>query len=349
VVSQTCDQCGASVAADEQFCPNCGSFIDPMTPQRPAVSGEVIAVRSDGNYEEFSLDSEPPAKAEETAQEHVHVETPPTRTGSEITCPSCGAGNPPGNRHCQECGARLDQSPLPTAPRPAVQATAGVRAALAISGLLFVVIVVALLFNFFGGGTSASDTTLGVTTTTVSVVTTPEIIDILDQQCDPEGLGSFTCGNLTSGSDAEYQVNWEDIQTEEGNIVLKLFFRQPMIVTRIDWGNIEDPTRYRRNYRARGLTIDAQGSLTQVPHELDDTPGIQTINYAAVNANWIEITIQSAYQAEIVDDNVFRELAINEITVWGRPANPTTGTTSDGATDNTAETPVTSTTLHVDE
>jgi len=53
------------------------------------------------------------------------------------------------------------------------------------------------------------------------------------------------------------------------------------------------------------------------------TPGIQIVNYAAVNANWIEITIQSAYQAEVVDGNVFRELAIDEITIWGRPANPT--------------------------
>jgi hypothetical protein len=302
-----------------------------MAPQRPPVSGEVISVRSDGNYEEFSLDAEPPASDQET--DHEHVAAPDPRSGTEITCPSCGAGNPPGNRHCQECGARLDQSPLPTAPRPAVQATAGVRAALAISGLLFVVIVIALLFNVFGGGTSASDTTLGVTTTTESVITEPAVIDILDQQCDPDGLGSFTCINLTSGTEFEYQVNWEEVQETEGNIVLKLFFRQPMIVTRIDWSNIEDPTRYRRNYRARGLTIDAQGSLTQVPHELEDTPGLQNINYAAVNANWIEITIQSAYQAEIVDDNIFRELAIVEITVWGRPSNPTSNDASTATTD----------------
>jgi len=328
VVSQTCDQCGATVAGDEQFCPNCGSFIDPMVPQRSPVSGEVISVRSDGNYEEFSLDEDPPGQGSEHEHEHEHEVPPPQRSGSEITCPSCGAHNPPGNRHCQECGARLDQTPLPTAPRPAVQATAGVRAALAISGLLFVVIIIALLFNVFGGGSAASDTTLGVTSTTEAVITVPEPIDILDQQCDPDGLGSFTCINLTSGTDAEYQVNWEEIQDAEGNIVIKLFFRQPMIVTRIDWSNIEDPTRYRRNYRARGLTIDAQGSLTEVPQELEDTPGLQNINYAAVNANWIEITVQSAYQAEVIDDNVFRELAISEITVWGRPANPTSDDTS---------------------
>jgi len=318
VDSQTCNHCGASVAADEQFCPTCGNFIDPMAPAPPPAPGNVIAVSSNGNYEEFSLDEEPPGDEIDESQEAGAA-----RTGKAVTCPSCGTTNPSGNRHCQECGARLNQDPLPTAPRPAVQSTAGVRAALAISGLLFAVIVVALLFNFFSGDGAASDTTIGSTTTTQPVITEPAVIDILDQECDPEGLGSFTCSNLVSGSNAEYQVNWEDIEAEEGNITIKLIFRQPIIVTRIDWVGIEDPTRFKQNYRARGLTIDAQGSLTQVPIELDDTPGIQTVNYAAVNANWIEITIQSAYQAEVMDGNVFREMAIDEITIWGRPANPT--------------------------
>ncbi len=40
--------------------------------------------------------------------------------------------------------------------------------------------------------------------------------------------------------------------------------------------------------------------------------------------------MQSAYQAEVVDGNVFRELAINEIAVWGYPTNLTSDTTSDG-------------------
>ncbi len=260
MVSQTCNNCGATVAADEQFCPTCGSFIDPMAPTPAPASGNVISVSSDGSYEEFSLDTEPPDEAD------TGETPPPPASDKAVHCPSCNAVNPASNRHCQECGARLSQGPLPTAPRPAVQATAGVRAAVAISGLLFVVIVVALIFNFFGGDGAAAVTTLGSTTTTRPTITEPEIIDTLDQECIPEGLGAFTCANLVSGSNAEYQVNWEEIEAEEGNIVIKLIFRQPMIVTRIDWTSITDPTRFRQNYRARGLTIDAQGSLTQVPH-----------------------------------------------------------------------------------
>lgn len=326
MVSQTCDQCGATVAADEQFCPNCGAFIDPMKPtqhsHRPA-SGNVISVSSDGNYEEFSLEDAPP---------EIEPATDPRRSTADdktSPCPSCGAANPASNRHCQECGARLDQAPLPTAPRPAVQATAGVRAALAISGLLFLVILVALFFNLSNGDGTASDTTIAVTTTTAPVVIEPTVIEVIDESCTPDGIGALTCSNLTDGSEtSEYQVNWEELGEEEGVVTIRLTFRQPMVVTRVDWQNIEDPTRFRQNYKARGLVIDADGSISEVIHELDNTPGLQSITYATLDANWIEITIQSAWPAELADDNIWQEIAIAEITVIGRPANPATATTS---------------------
>lgn len=318
MVSQTCDQCGATVASDEQFCPNCGSFIDPMkTHSHPtAPPGNVISVSSDGNYEEFSLEDAPPAMQREPSPRRS------SGNGNTTSCPSCGAVNPASNRHCQECGARLDQAPLPTAPRPAVQATAGVRAALAISGLLFLVILVALFFNIFNGDGAPSDTTVASTSTTVPTVIEPSVIEIIDQTCTPEGIGALTCSNLTSGTDAEYQINWEELTQQEGDVTIRLTFRQPMVVTRIDWQNIEDPTRFRQNYKARGLIIDADGSISDVTHELENTPGLQTITYATLDANWIEITIQSAWPAELVDDNIWQEIAIDEITVWGRPASP---------------------------
>lgn len=328
MVSQTCEQCGATVAADEQFCPTCGTFIDPMKkPARPNASGNVISVSSDGNYEEFSLESPP---AEET-----RPPTPRPRADSQtVTCPSCSAVNPASNRHCQECGARLDQAPLPTAPRPAVQATAGVRAALAISGLLLVVIVIALGFNVFNGDGSASDTTIAVTTTAAAVIEDPAPIAVLDQSCSPEGIGALTCPNLTDGQDSEYQVNWEELRLEEGTITIRLTFDRPMVVSQIVWKNIEDETRFRQNYRARGLVIEADGALIETTVELENTPGVQNITYATLDANWIEITVASAYDAELVDDNIWQELAIDEITVWGRPTTPTTATTQ-GATSTT--------------
>ena len=318
LTSQTCAHCGADVAADEQFCTNCGHFINPMEPTRPAVTGSVISVTSDGNYEEFQLEGEPPADGE------TGEAAPPT-TGRTVGCPSCGAINPTGNRHCQECGARLNQGPLPTAPRPAVQATAGVRAALAISGLLFLVIIVALLFNVFGGEEATPTSIAESTTTTQVVIVQPDRVDILNTECIPAGLGAFTCSNLTSGTTGEYQVNWEEL-VEGESIVIKLTFREPIVVTRIDWTNLTNVDRFNQNYRARGISINADSSVTAFRVELQDLPGTQNVDFAAFNTNFIEITIESAYLAEVVDGNSFREIAIDEITVIGRPANPTTNT-----------------------
>ena len=325
MVSQVCEHCGARVAGDEQFCPECGGFIDPMSATRPSGGPNVISVTSDGPYEEFSLGNEPPPEAprREAAAR--------TRSSRTVPCPSCGAENPAHNRHCQECGARLQQGPLPTAPRPAVQATAGVRAALGISGLLFLVILVALFFNLINGGDEeAAETTIDVTATTSGTTPDPAPIQILTAECTPEGIGAFSCSNLYSGTEAEYQVDWEELEAAEQSVTIRLLFSEPMIVTQIVWGNITDEDRFLQNFRARGLTINAQGSLSPVIEELEDLPGKQNVSYAALNANWIEITVESAYRAQVVNDNVFGELAIDEVTVIGRPANPVTNTTSGG-------------------
>jgi zinc-ribbon domain len=304
--SQKCDHCGATVPADEQFCPNCGSFIDPLDPQTTSGRENVISVNSDGNYEEFELGSPPPTAARSA------------RSKDAITCPSCGAANPANNRHCQECGARLAQGPLPTAPRPTVQATAGVRAALAISGLLFAVIIVALIFNVLNGNGEATPTTSTIPSSTTTSVADIGVIDPIGTDCSVDGIGAFICDNLTSGSDAEYQVTWEGLDPQE--LTITLTFNQPMAIQRVDWSNLDDETRFKRNYRARGLLISADDSLQDTPITLDDSPGTQTVPFASINTNTIEITVISAYTAEVIDDNVFKEMAIQEITVYGRPA-----------------------------
>jgi hypothetical protein len=320
VASRKCEQCGATVAADEQFCPTCGAFMDPLEHgERPP---HVISVSSSG-YEEFDL-SQPPPPAE-----------PPKRrvvTSSEqIQCPSCGAANPSNNRHCEECGARLSQAPLPTAPRPAVQATAGVRAALAISGLLFTVVIGALLFNFLGGDDDPSTTTVASTSTTAPPAVENAAIPVLDEQCSVEGISTFSCGNLTSGTTDEYQLNWEELP-EDQDVVIRLIFDQPMIIQQIQWTGIADADRFEQNYRPRGLIISASDAITDFQFELEDVPGGQTIPYVAVGANWVEFTVTSAYFATPVGDNVFKDMAIDEITVIGRPqaqqsAGETTSTT----------------------
>lgn len=327
MASRRCDQCGATVAADEQFCPNCGSFIDPLT-AGPAPRGDnVIAVNSDGNYEEFELGAPPPPAERPSSSRRSSNKDP------EVGCPSCGAVNPANNRHCQECGARLSQGPLPTAPRPAVQATAGVRAALAISALLFAVVVIALLFNIFNGDGETPVTTIASGSTTTTGIQELAPIEILAADCSREGIGAFVCDNLISDTTPEYQFNYEEVPEGEP-ITIRLTFNQPMVVQRVDWVNLEDATQFKRNYRARGIVINAQDSLQPTPLQLEDVPGLQPIPYAAIDTNWIEITIESDYPAEVVDDNVFKEMAILQIQVIGRPA--TTSSTVNGSTTTTA-------------
>jgi hypothetical protein len=201
-------------------------------------------------------------------------------------------------------------------------------------------VVIALLFNIFNGDAEATSTTAG-TDVTSSTVAELAPIDILEVQCSQEGIGAFVCDNLISGTDAEYQFRYEGIPEGEP-ITITLTFIQAMVVQRIDWVNLEDPVQFARNYRARGILLEADDSLQPTPLQLEDEPGSQTINYAAIDTNTIVITIESDYPAEVVDENSFREMAIQEIRVIGRPAvttstagtgtTATTGTTTPGST-----------------
>ncbi|HUG08116.1 MAG TPA: hypothetical protein VMP13_04385 [Acidimicrobiia bacterium] len=304
---------------------------------RSSGGGNVISVSSDGpaegRYEEFSLESRPPRDDSPPQQEQAGRSD---GNGGPVNCPSCGAINPGNNRHCQECGARLRQGPLPTAPRPAVQATAGVRAALAISGLLLGVILIALFFNIFTDDDPAAADSTTTTSTTVPQIAEPGPIEILSETCTPQGIGSLICSNLTSGTFGagnEYQVNWEE--TSDEGVLIQLSFLEPMAITGIEWTNIEDPTRFRQNYRAQSLTILAQDSLSPVPVRLQDQPGSQQVRYSALNTATLEIRVVEAFQAELVDDNIFAELAIDEIVIIGRPVTPTTDTTVPDTTTTT--------------
>lgn len=312
-----CTNCGATVV-DEEFCPTCGSWIDPLTTGR---------VRDDEEFEEFDLEDRPPG--------------PSGRSGDPLICPSCGATNPPGNRHCEECGARLRQGPLPAAPRPAVQTTAGVRAVIALSGLLGVVVLGALLINLFsddGTTTTTLDGGATSTTTTTGGVVEPAPVSIIDATCDPPGLGgSFGCSNVIDGeTDSEFQINWVELPANEQQVTIHLVLSQPMVVTRIFWTNIVDEDRFRLNYRAKGLRVEAEGNPIPVSIELQNEPGQQEFAFAAVRTTTVTITVLSHYEAEVVGDATpFEDLAVAEIVVIGFPALDTNGTTPTTISDTT--------------
>ncbi|HSJ26932.1 MAG TPA: zinc ribbon domain-containing protein [Acidimicrobiia bacterium] len=314
-----CDNCGSVVSDDDQFCPSCGAWIDPTTD----------TVDEGDDYEEFSLEDGPPAA------EHIR---PPVQVASQtVSCPSCGAPNPDTNRHCEECGARLSQGAMPVAPRPAVQATAGVRAAMAISGLLFAVVVIALLFNIFTGGDEEPDDIAASTstTTTTTIARVPEPINILSADCSISGLSGFECRNLING-EREYQINWEALG-ETDVVTIDLIFPEPMVVTGFVWENLPaDSDRFYQNYRARSISLstDAPNSLP-LAHELDDEPGQQAVEYVSLRTLSLRIQINTVYLPEERNGRVFTELAIRGIDVVGYPAGDVATTTTSAGTTTT--------------
>jgi hypothetical protein len=210
-----------------------------------------------------------------------------------------------------------------------VQATAGVRAAMAISGLLFGVVVIALLFNIFTGddepGDIAADST---STTTTTIARIPEQIDILSTDCSISGLSGFECRNLING-EREYQINWEAL-AEDDVVTIDLIFPEPMVVTGFVWQNLPaDTDRFFQNYRARSISLstDAPNSLP-LAHELDDEPGSQAVEYVSLRTLSLHIQINTAYLPEERNGRVFTELAIAGIEVVGYPAGDITTTTT---------------------
>lgn len=319
-----CPECGATVSGNEQFCPTCGTFLEHED-----------EARHEHDFEEFELGAAPPPPPDSSRVPGISI------------CPSCGAENASGNRHCEECGARLSQGPLPGAPRPAVQATAGVRAVVAIGGLLLGIILVALLFQLFSGDDPTETTPLASdTTTTTQVLEEPERLEPLDVQCSVEGVGSFVCPNVISGPDSLYQVNWVNLEEAGETLTITIRFRTAVTISRIDWTNISsDETRFRRNYRARALSISADDALVDVQRDLQNIPGTQIIPFSSLETFQVTITVQSVWDAELVEEQVFTELAIDEIEVIGRPATGATTTTDpDGAPEDTEGTEATTTT-----
>lgn len=293
-----CDNCG-SVVTDEEFCPNCGSWIDTMVDE-----GE------GDDMEAFRLGSTPPPDYDQ----------PPARIPrTEIQCPSCGAHNPVGNRHCEECGARLSQAQLPVAPRPAVQSPAGVRAAMALAALLGSIVFIALLFNLFRDDTAETTTAETVSTSTTAPPPQNAPVNIIGVECSIEGYSGFDCDNVREGGAGEYQFNWEGVPGGQ-KVTITLTFDQAYQIRSIVWENLPDSNRYYQNYRAKALTVsDLQTTGIAAPIELKDQPGATTYAYVSVSTSKLEIEITNAYPAEEREGQIYSDFAVVEIQVLGSP------------------------------
>lgn len=288
MAQHTCSNCGA-VHTNDEYCPECGQWVD------------------DAGYEEFELADAP---------DQSSIQSLPYNS---IPCPSCGANNPPTNRHCEECGARISQGALPVAPQPMIQTTAGIRAAMAIGAVLLVVVLVAVVFNVFGGDGS-TDTTLaagGSTTTTAPVTQAPlGLVPVLDQTCSSELNESFGCALMFDGDPT---TAWNDNRLMGEGATITVTFDGPYALEQVIIKNLDEDVRFRRNYRISGFKITSDDNPTGQVDVLDDTTGQHVVNFPTLRSTTVTIEVQSTYPAEDVEDqSAFTELVVQEIEFFGR-------------------------------
>lgn len=276
---------------------------------------------SDEGFEPFQLGNEPAEEEPPTPHRRRQAgggDGPEGPAG--IPCPSCGTPNPPFNRHCESCGARLSQAMLPVAPQPMLRTTAGARALMVLAGVILVVALLALAVNVFRGGNgTAADTSSTSSTTQVPL----DIVQLRPIRVDcTSDLADFPCDALI---DDDPTNSWN---AREGGVgtVITFFFSPPVQITEVYIDNLEDQERFERNARMKGVEIVIDDLPQATIFEMEDSNEPQRIQLRSLRTSKLELTITSAYIGQSYEgQEPFRELAAQEIRFYGRLSPDTAG------------------------
>ncbi|HSG80016.1 MAG TPA: hypothetical protein VLD62_10585 [Acidimicrobiia bacterium] len=272
-------------------------------------------------FEPFVLDDD---------DSQVEEESPRTRTirnqvpnsaddlpprGEVVACPSCHSHNPPYNRHCEACGARIDQAPMPVAPQPMLRTTAGARALMVLAGVIFTVAVLALAVNVFRGDEDSAAVSSSTTTTTQPTLNIVQLQPIR-VRCSSE-LPSFPCSALIDDDETN---SWNATEGGIGTEITFLF-SPPVQITEMFVHNLEEEERFLRNARIKGITVTLDDLQQATVTELDDSNEPQRIQLRSLRTSSVTIKVDSAYPGQTFDGREpFRELAAQEILFYGRVA-----------------------------
>jgi len=271
-------------------------------------------------FEPFELDetpppdeSLPPRPATPPPNESAADTGPIPRAVHTVGCPSCGAQNPEANRHCEQCGARLSQEPLPVAPPPMVRATAGGRALGVLAAVVLVVGLGAIMFNIFRGG---GDTAAEDASTTTSSTAPPIIEELSPSSVEASSeLAGFEGENLLDGNPETY---WNDESARGKDAWLRLRFSRPVQITEIELQNLQDETKFLQNYRIQGVQIGVDDIDVDLSHRLEDTQEAQRVPIASLDTTVLTISVTSTYPAQAVGDAPpFDELALQSVRFFG--------------------------------
>jgi len=273
----------------------------------PAASG----TRSGGTTPSGMVDDQTITSEIPTQQ---HVTTTPAN-GDIIACPACGARNPAFNHHCERCGSRLSQDPMPIAASPSSRSSAGGRALGVLSGVVLLVALVALIVNIFSGGDEDAlpDTTSSTTTSTQPVIVTeifPTSATASSQLSD-----SFGAEMLIDG---DPETRWNDDSLRGAGAWLEFTFATPVQISEIEFQNVSDDEAFRRNYKIQGYTITVNDLSVPISGRLLNTKEPQRASIFSLDTITLRIDVTTTHLAEPVGENPpFNELALQEVRFFG--------------------------------
>jgi hypothetical protein len=270
----------------------------------------------DDLFKPFELDDGPPPPGSEPPPPPPHQE-PGQGPVEQIPCPSCGAFNPAYNRHCEQCGARLTKEPLPVAPAPMVRATPGGRALSVLAAAVLVVALIALLVNVFRGGGSEETTT---TTTSSTTTTLANLVEITPTEVSASAAltAAYSASNLIDG---DLTTEWQAPHGDD--LTLTFRWAQPVHIEYLEIYNIEDQTRFLKNYRINGynITVDDLPGVTYRNTLKDEPGGPQKIDIASIGTTTLTLQILSDYASQAIGGQAFDEIAVAEVKFYGTAAN----------------------------
>lgn len=280
----------------------------------------------DDLFEPFELGDAPP-EPEHPRRQPPPRDEPPAPTATDVTpaaapsvatvpCPSCGSANPDFNRHCEQCGARLSQDPLPVAPAPTPRSSPGGRALGVLGAAVLLIGLAALIFNVLSDGDEAAEATSSTTTSTTAPVAAVELFPV-----DVEA-SSFLNGhepeNLIDGDDT---TDWNDASAKGLDAWIRFTFASPVRITEIRMQNLLDDDRFKRNYKIQGYVITTDDLALETSGRMQNTNDPQLVPLASLGTTELEIQVMSTYPGESVGDSVpYNELALQSVRFFGSDA-----------------------------
>ena len=272
----------------------------------------------DDLFEPFELEDGPPPEQDrpEPGPKTPAPSAQSTVSGvATVACPSCGSANASYNRHCEQCGARLSQDPLPVAPPPTLRTSPGGRAIGVLAAVTLLVALAALAFNIFGSDDTAAPTSTTAPTTTIP----PAARELFAATVDASSfLAGWEPENLIDGDPS---THWNDESLHGIGAWLTFRFSEPVSITEIELQNLLDDEKFKRNYKIQGYTISTDDLTVEFSGRLDNVNDPQRVPIASLATRELTILVQSTYPAESAGDKPpFDELALLSVRFFGNDA-----------------------------